>query len=79
MSQKIFRHTPHRGADAIKILAGTKTNATIRDLEETIEDIEEKEGVVTVIDKEQRMEYYYTVENNNNNIKNVYYSQSIIQ
>ena len=51
MSQKIFRHTPHRGADAIKILAGTKTNATIRDLEETIEDIEEKEGVVTVIDK----------------------------
>lgn len=53
MSQKIFRHTPHRGADAIKILAGTKTNATIRDLEETIEDIEEKEGVVTVIDKDK--------------------------
>lgn len=33
---------------------------------------------VTVIDKEQRMEYYYTVENSNNHIKNVYYSQSII-
>ena len=53
MSEKIFRHTPHRGADAIKILAGTKTNATIRDLEETLEDIEEKEGVVTSIDKDK--------------------------
>lgn len=53
MSQKIFRHTPYRGADAIKILAGTKTNATIRDIEETIEDIEEKEGTVISIDKDK--------------------------
>lgn len=53
MGKKVFRHSPHRGADAIKILAGTKTNATIRDLEETIEDIEEKEGVVVSIDKDK--------------------------
>lgn len=53
MNQKIFKHSPHRGADAIKILAGTKTNATIRDLEETTEDIEEKEGVVVSIDKDK--------------------------
>lgn len=52
-SKKTFRYTPHRGADAIKILAGTKTNATIRDVEETLEDIEEKEGTVTSIDKDK--------------------------
>lgn len=53
MGKKVFRHSPHRGADAIKILAGTKTNATIRDLEETIEDIEEKEGVIVSITKDK--------------------------
>ena len=44
MSKKVFRHTPHRAADAMKIIVGNKTNATIRDVEETLEDIEEKEG-----------------------------------
>ena len=53
MSQKIFRHTPHRAADAMKIIVGNKTNATIRDLEETEEDIEEIEGVVVSIDKDK--------------------------
>lgn len=33
---------------------------------------------VTIIDKEQRMEYFYIVENSGNNIKNIYYSQSVI-
>ena len=68
MSQKIFRHTPHRGADAIKILAGTKTNATIRDLEETIEDIEEKEGVVTSIDKDKINGEGWTVKDEDGNV-----------
>ena len=53
MSEKIFRHTPHRAADAMKIIVGNKTNATIRDVEETIEDIEEKEGIVVSIDKDK--------------------------
>jgi hypothetical protein len=53
MSKKVFRHTPHRAADAMKIIVGNKTNATIRDVEETIEDIEEKEGVVISIDKDK--------------------------
>ena len=53
MSQKVFRHTPHRAADAMKIIVGNKTNATIRDVEETLEDILEKEGTVTSIDKDK--------------------------
>ena len=53
MSKKVFRHTPHRAADAMKIIVGNKTNATIRDLEETLEDIEEKEGIVISIDKDK--------------------------
>lgn len=53
MSKKVFRHTPHRAADAMKIIVGNKTNATIRDIEETLEDIEEKEGVVVSIDKDK--------------------------
>lgn len=53
MGKKIFRHTPHRAADAMKIIVGNKTNATIRDLEETEEDIEEIEGTVVSIDKDK--------------------------
>ena len=53
MGKKIFRHTPHRAADAMKIIVGNKTNATIRDVEETIEDILEKEGTVLSIDKDK--------------------------
>lgn len=53
MSDKVFRHTPHRAADALKIIVGNKTNATIRDLEETEEDIEELEGVIVSIDKDK--------------------------
>lgn len=34
MTKKAFRPTPHRVQNSIKILAGTKTNATIRDLDE---------------------------------------------
>ena len=33
---------------------------------------------ITIIDKEQRMEYFYIVENSGDNIKNIYYSQSVI-
>lgn len=53
MRKDVFRHTPHRAADAMKIIVGNKTNATIRDLEETEEDIEEIEGVVVSIDKDK--------------------------
>lgn len=53
MSDKVFRHTPHRAVDAMKIIVGNKTNATIRDLEETEEDIEELTGVITSIDKDK--------------------------
>ncbi|MBR3208654.1 MAG: hypothetical protein IKF82_00140 [Bacilli bacterium] len=53
MSEKIFRHSPHRAADALKIIVGNKTNATIRDLEETEEDIQELEGIVISIDKDK--------------------------
>ena len=53
MKKEIFRHTPHRAADAMKIIVGNKTNATIRELEETEEDIEEIEGVVVSIDKDK--------------------------
>ena len=53
MSEKIFRHSPHRAADSLKIIVGNKTNATIRDLEETEEDIQELEGTVTSIDKDK--------------------------
>lgn len=53
MSQKIFHHSPHRAVDSMKILVGNKTNATIRDFEETEEDIEELTGVVISIDKDK--------------------------
>ena len=53
MSQKIFHHSPHRAVDSMKILVGNKTNATIRDFEETEEDIEEITGVVISIDKDK--------------------------
>ena len=53
MSQKIFHHSPHRAVDSMKILVGNKTNATIRDFEETEEDIEEVTGVVISIDKDK--------------------------
>lgn len=53
MKKEIFRYTPHRAADAMKIIVGNKTNATIRDLEETEEDVEELEGIVVSIDKDK--------------------------
>ena len=34
VEKKAFRPTPARFKNSIKILAGTKTNATIRDIEE---------------------------------------------
>lgn len=53
MAKKIFHHSPHRAVDSMKILVGNKTNATIRDFEETEEDIEEVTGVVISIDKDK--------------------------
>ncbi len=53
MAKKIFHHSPHRAVDSMKILVGNKTNATIRDFEETEEDIEELTGVVISIDKDK--------------------------
>ena len=53
MAKKIFHHSPHRAVDSMKILVGNKTNATIRDFEETEEDVEEITGVVVSIDKDK--------------------------
>lgn len=53
MSDKVFRHTPHRAANAMKIIVGNKTNSITRELEETEEDIEELTGVITSIDKDK--------------------------
>lgn len=49
---KAFRPTPARVKNSIKILAGTKTNATIRDIEEDEEkELEEMTGTVIEIDR----------------------------
>lgn len=53
MVKKIFHHSPHRAVDSMKILVGNKTNATIRDFEETEEDVQELTGVVISIDKDK--------------------------
>lgn len=68
MGKKVFRHTPHRAANAMKIIVGNKTNATIRDLEETEEDVEEIEGVVISIDKDKINGDGWTVQDSEGNI-----------
>lgn len=70
MSDKVFRHTPHRAADALKIIVGNKTNATIRDLEETEEDIEELTGVITSIDKDKMTGDGWKVKADDGNVYN---------
>ena len=52
VEKKAFRPTPARFKNSIKILAGTKTNATIRDIEEDKEkELEEMTGTVIEIDR----------------------------
>ena len=49
MSKKGFRYTQGRVQKATQIINGTRTNATIRDLEEEEGELEEKEGTVVSI------------------------------
>ena len=52
-NKKGFRITPGQAQDAMKIIVGTKTNATIRDLEEEEGELEEKTGTVVSIDRDK--------------------------
>ena len=52
-NKKAFRPTPSRVQNSLKILSGTKTNATIRDLEEEEEELEEKTGTVVSISRDK--------------------------
>ena len=52
-NKKAFRITPGQAQDAMKIIVGTKTNATIRDLEEEEGELEEKTGTVVSIDRDK--------------------------
>lgn len=52
MSGKAFRPTIARMQNSMKVLNSTKTNATIRDLEEEEGELEEKEGVVVSIKRD---------------------------
>ena len=52
MSGRTFRPTLSRATNSMKILSSTKTNATIRDLEEEEGELEEKEGTVVSIKRD---------------------------
>lgn len=52
MSGRAFRPSITRTQNSMKILASTKTNATIRDLEEEEGELEEKEGTVVSIKRD---------------------------
>lgn len=52
MSKKAFRPTVARMQNSMKIFNSTKTNATIRDLEEEEGELEEKEGTVVSIKRD---------------------------
>lgn len=52
MSQRPFRPTIARTQNSMKIFNSTKTNATIRDLEEEEGELEEKEGTVVSIKRD---------------------------
>lgn len=68
MSKRAFRHTPTRFQNSVKILAGTKSNSVIRNLEETEEEIEEVEGTVISIDKNKINGNGWAVQDSNGNI-----------
>ena len=52
MAKKAFRPTIARTQNSMKVINSTKTNATIRDLDEEEGELEEKEGVVVSIKRD---------------------------
>lgn len=69
-NKKAFRPTPARFQNSFKILSGTKTNATIRDLEEDEEELEEKTGVVVSIARDRINGSGWTVKDEEGNLYN---------
>lgn len=69
-NKKAFRPTPARFQNSLKILSGTKTNATIRDLEEDEEELEEKTGVVVSIKRDKINSAGWTVKDEEGNLYN---------
>lgn len=67
-NKKNFRPTPARFQNSLKILSGTKTNATIRDLEEDEDELEEKEGIVVSISRDKINGAGWTVKDEENNL-----------
>lgn len=53
MGNRAFTPTVARTQNSVKIFSSTKTNATIRDLEEEEGELEEKEGTVVSIDRDK--------------------------
>ena len=68
MSGHAFRPSIARVQNAQKVFTSTKTNATIRDLEEEEGELEEKEGVVVSIKRDQINGSGWTVKDNDGNI-----------
>ena len=68
MSKRSFRHTPTRFQNSVKILAGTKTNSTIKNLEESEEEVEEIEGTVVSINKNKINGDGWTVQGSDGNL-----------
>lgn len=69
-NKKAFRPTPARFQNSLKILSGTKTNATIRDLEEDEDELEEKTGVVVSIARDRVNGSGWTVKDDEGNLYN---------
>ena len=67
-NKKAFRPTPARFQNSLKILSGTKTNATIRDLEEDEDELEEKTGVVVSFDRDKINGAGWTVKDEEGNL-----------
>ena len=67
MTRSSFRPTVARTQNALKIINGTKTNATIRDLEEEEGELEEKEGTVISIKRDLINGAGWTVRDNEGN------------
>ena len=69
MSNHTFRPSIARVQNAQKIFTSTKTNATIRDLEEEEGELEEKEGTVVSIKRDSINGSGWTVKDKEGNIK----------
>lgn len=67
MSQRAFRPSISRVQNSMKVFASTKTNATIRDLEEEEGELEEKEGTVVSIKRDMINGAGWTVEDEEGN------------